>query len=97
VLTSLVALGLLSVVTLLEAAPEPSVERAVARPSQPAAAGMFDARLQRIAEEEVARARHDTGAVRVAAVILDAKHGELLAMADDEPAAPSPWPRRSSR
>jgi len=90
VLTSLGALGLLSFVTSLEAAPEPTVKRAVASPSQAAAADTFDARLQRIVVEEVARARHDSGATRVAAVILDAKHGEVLAMDDDEPGRPIP-------
>jgi membrane carboxypeptidase/penicillin-binding protein PbpC len=92
VLTSLGALALLSVVTSLEAAPEPTVERGVAQASQGelAAVGTFDARLQRIAEEEAAGARRDSRAARVAAVILDAEHGQVLAMADDEPGRPIP-------
>ncbi len=90
VLAILGALALLAVVTSLEAAPEPGVERAIASPSALAAASAFDAGLQRIAEEEAARARQDTRAARVAAVILDTQHGRVLAMADDEPGRPIP-------
>ena len=47
-----------------------------------------DGPLQRIAVEEAKRVRTDTGARRVAVVVLDVKSGRVLAITDDRPGAP---------
>ena len=56
----------------------PTVSRALANESP----------LQRIAFEEAKKARADTGAQRVAVVVLDVKSGRVLASTDDRPGAP---------